>query len=430
MPDDLFGLNRLERIQRSGIRKIFTPHQPISVPKLFFGRQSEVARIIEAITTPGQHALLYGDRGVGKSSLANYAAANVLKHLAGGRHVEIRCDSSTTFGTVAVAMLQGLQVDTKGLIGGESSASVTSELGGEAGLSFAKAGGKRSETRTDTSKREHRVTPSAVGALLREKQALIVVDEFDALREEGDRAQVAELLKHLSDNGSRVTVLVVGVGGTSAELLTGHPSVQRCLKEVLLGRMSPEELRAIILGNAKAAKLEFAPEVTTEIVSMSAGYPHFTQLLGLKCAEEAVGEGRRSIGREHLAGALGTAVRDAEGHLRSSYEDATLSNNTKMFVHVVRAAADIEDTVFSAGVLRDRLSPRCGRRVEQNELNNHFQRLVGDDDSRILRRVAKGFYRFSDPRMKSYVRMCERAEIAKVAGAKEEGGGSSLGSGS
>ena len=143
---------------------------------------------------------------------------------------------------------------------------------------------------------------------------------------------------------------------------------------------------------------------------MSAGYPHFTHLLGLKCAEEAIGEGRRAVAREHLAAGFGAAVRDAEARLRTSYEEATRSYDTDMYVHVVRGAADIETLEFSAATLRAKVSARCGREVRQNELNNHFRRLVGEQEQRILHRVSQGIYRFSDPRMRSYVRMCERAE--------------------
>ncbi|MEO8629363.1 MAG: hypothetical protein ABI612_14865 [Betaproteobacteria bacterium] len=67
---DLFGLRRERRIIKSGVRNIFTPRQTIHSVSLFFGREALVRKLIEQIDTPGQHALLYGDRGVGKSSLA------------------------------------------------------------------------------------------------------------------------------------------------------------------------------------------------------------------------------------------------------------------------------------------------------------------------------------------------------------------------
>ena len=81
---DLFGIEREEKIKLSGARDIFTPHQPIHSLELFFGRANEVRALIEHLNTPGQHALLFGDRGVGKSSLANVASELLLSKLANG----------------------------------------------------------------------------------------------------------------------------------------------------------------------------------------------------------------------------------------------------------------------------------------------------------------------------------------------------------
>lgn len=80
---DMFGLARERKINASSVRKVFTPHEPIRDQQLFFGRQREVQSLIEQLNTPGQHALLFGDRGVGKSSLANVAADLILSVLTG-----------------------------------------------------------------------------------------------------------------------------------------------------------------------------------------------------------------------------------------------------------------------------------------------------------------------------------------------------------
>lgn len=55
----------------SGVREVFTPHNPVTKQEYLHGRESVVSRIIKATNTPGQHALLYGDRGIGKTSVAN-----------------------------------------------------------------------------------------------------------------------------------------------------------------------------------------------------------------------------------------------------------------------------------------------------------------------------------------------------------------------
>ena len=48
----------------------FRPHAPIDDSKLFAGRTQELAQIIDCINQIGRHGLLFGERGVGKTSLA------------------------------------------------------------------------------------------------------------------------------------------------------------------------------------------------------------------------------------------------------------------------------------------------------------------------------------------------------------------------
>jgi putative ribosome biogenesis GTPase RsgA len=55
---------------------VFTPHTPVNLVELFLGRTEEVQSIVAQINTPGQHSLLFGDRGVGKSSLVFLRGAN------------------------------------------------------------------------------------------------------------------------------------------------------------------------------------------------------------------------------------------------------------------------------------------------------------------------------------------------------------------
>lgn len=403
MADLRMGMKRQAKIERSGIRMIFTPHESISSISLFFGRQAEVHRIIDAILTPGQHPVLYGERGVGKSSLANVSSEVLFKELVGGRYIQCRCDSSSTFADIATSLLDGLGIDLENPAIAESR--TTSARGGIQIPGLAAGVGvnvERTETRRGGAVA---MTPSNISRAIQGHEGLLVIDEFDAVQSRRDREQVAELIKQLSDSHSKLKILVVGIGNSVADLFAGHPSVERHIKEVLLRRMSQDEIRNLVLENAKKAKLTFDASVTEEIVRLSSGYPHFAHLLGLKCAEIAVVEDRTVVTPEDLPPAMRAAVADAEETLRRAYADAVRSHNTEMYAEIVYAAASIDTIEFNAALLRRRVSERVARQVSQSELNNHFQRLVAADESKILQREAKGVYRFSDPRMKSYVRI-------------------------
>ena len=74
MPPDLQGLSF-----QTG--SIFTPGAPINEKDLFAGRSEQVEKIIDAVSQRGCHAILYGERGVGKTSLSNMLSAFLANRL-------------------------------------------------------------------------------------------------------------------------------------------------------------------------------------------------------------------------------------------------------------------------------------------------------------------------------------------------------------
>jgi hypothetical protein len=60
---------------------IFTPGAPINEKDLFAGRSEQVEKIIDAVSQRGCHAILYGERGVGKTSLSNMISASLANRL-------------------------------------------------------------------------------------------------------------------------------------------------------------------------------------------------------------------------------------------------------------------------------------------------------------------------------------------------------------
>src|ERR1700722_6546914 len=64
-------LNDIQKLQlQAQLGNIFRPGAPIEKYALFAGRTQQTERVIGAVLQPGQHAILYGERGVGKTSLA------------------------------------------------------------------------------------------------------------------------------------------------------------------------------------------------------------------------------------------------------------------------------------------------------------------------------------------------------------------------
>src|SRR5579859_1747540 len=81
------------------VGRVFTPSSPISTLELFSGRQQEIRRISDAINSVGKHAIIYGDRGVGKTSLATILKALFTEHPA-IRVGKANCEPKDTFASV------------------------------------------------------------------------------------------------------------------------------------------------------------------------------------------------------------------------------------------------------------------------------------------------------------------------------------------
>ena len=105
---ELEGSELLERMQLLG--RAFRPAAPVDRRDLFAGRAEQLAEVFAAAAQPAQHAVIYGERGVGKTSLATVAAetlrsSNVLSARA-------TCDTSDDFDSVWHKALDEVQMRT------------------------------------------------------------------------------------------------------------------------------------------------------------------------------------------------------------------------------------------------------------------------------------------------------------------------------
>src|SRR5580692_6075413 len=79
----------------------FTPSAPVNRLDLFSGRKAQLDRVLNVIFQRGQHAVIYGERGVGKTSLANIIS-DWLKSLEQHNYQVVRynCAATSTFDSI------------------------------------------------------------------------------------------------------------------------------------------------------------------------------------------------------------------------------------------------------------------------------------------------------------------------------------------
>src|SRR5688572_4817900 len=82
-----------KEIQFISLDQAFSPSSPISEKQFFSGRISEIDRVVDSINERGQHVIVHGERGVGKTSFANIIGTE----LSNVCSIKITCNRNDTF---------------------------------------------------------------------------------------------------------------------------------------------------------------------------------------------------------------------------------------------------------------------------------------------------------------------------------------------
>src|SRR3972149_11425885 len=82
------------------IRRAFSPGTPINIIDLFSGRKEQLRRVIDAVNQRGQHAIIFGERGVGKTSLSNILPLVLSDPKQNFLTTKINCDGSDDYSTL------------------------------------------------------------------------------------------------------------------------------------------------------------------------------------------------------------------------------------------------------------------------------------------------------------------------------------------
>lgn len=399
---DVFKSFKAEKEKNRKVDSYFTPSKPVSSPTNLRGRDEEIGKILGALTTPGMHCMIYGDRGIGKSSLA-------LSTLEGGKENEIlpsdifkyRCIKRTTFKDIiewpAVFIDQSYKANQ--IVS-------TQKYGARAKLLdiFSLEGSREEKI---TIEREE-LTANKAASLFQHLDTVLLIDEFDVVSDEV-KHEVAEFVKQLSDANSPFKVLIVGIGSDGEALIAGHQSVIRCMHEIKLPRVENKYLEEIITNGEDGLEIKFVNSVKNKIIEISSGFPYFTHLLCKECAEEALRKDVDSINDNVFKAALIQAVKNTEGQLKRSYDIATTSSRTDMYPKILLSAAKFNNEQFTVKQWIEQISIDHSIDLTNGSMNNYTGKLTKPARGNVLTLVRRGAYKITDPRMPSYILMCHQA---------------------
>ncbi len=372
----------------------FTPSTPINSQELFAGRRDQIVQIIDVINQLGQHAILYGERGVGKSSLANVLASylGIQKVLS----TRVNCEAGDTFDSVWRKVIEQI--------------GLTQQQPGAGFVPSSKVNVIHATQLLGDVATPHSVRNCLI-SLSNQFVPVFAIDEFDRLDEKARRA-FADLIKTLSDHSVRATILLVGVADSVDQLIAEHQSIQRALAQVRMPRMDNREVETLLDNGVAKLGMKLHTDARRRIVRLTQGLPHYAHLLALHAVRAAIDNNTLEVSTDMVEIALERALKTAQQSVLNAYETAVRSaRKDNLFGKVLLACAMAETNElgeFAAQDIRDHLSQITGKRYEIPQFAQHLKEFTEAKRGPVLKKsgVPRLYrYRFIDSLLQPYVIM-------------------------
>lgn len=372
--------------------KVFSPSAPIDARSLFAGRREQMMQAVDAVNQKGQHAIIFGDRGVGKTSLANVLSV-FLPITEKVTSIRVNCDTGDTFDSVWRKIFGQAQSNENVVVGGFTGESQTARL------DIVEDFVTPEIVRRQLLKLSQRATP------------LIIIDEFDRI---GDsyRAIFADTIKTLSDHAVPATVILVGVADSVDQLIAEHESIQRALVQVKMPRMLRDEIKEVVNNGLQTLGMTIEPDALNRVVILSQGIPHYAHLIGLHATRAALNNQSLTVTAEVLDTATRKAIQGAQQSIRSAVHKATMSpRKDNLFFEVLLSCAlakSDEMGTFAAQDVRGPMQAVTGKPYNIPSFAQHLNEFSEAKRGNILKKIGasrKFRYRFSNPLMQPFVIM-------------------------
>lgn len=252
-------------LRRDSIYSAFNTAMPVTDRHGLAGRNSELEKLVEAIVVQRKHAVVFGTRGSGKTSLAR------------------------VFGDLA---------DEAGCVALYASASGESDFDALfrpflPELPMSKAGRDRLNAMLG-----QRLDVARLAALLVEEvreRSILIIDEYDRVQSDTAKQDVATLLKLLTDIHSPVQVALVGIASDIDGLISAHPSLRRHLVPQRVSPINRAQMERLLESCATNARLVIDADAMEALSGAAMGSPYHGRLFGMHAALVTEAAGRERI---------------------------------------------------------------------------------------------------------------------------------------
>ena len=375
----------------------FRPGTAINTKTLFSGRFKELRSVTAAAMQPGQHAIIFGERGVGKTSLGKVFSEAMRAYgyltLQTGT---INCDGRDTFASIWHKAFREIAM----------AVAARSDAG------FAAASTQR--TFTLDSMLNENVSPDDVRFALSRlnTNVLIALDEVDKVKDvKQTTALLADTIKTLADHAPNVTLILIGISDTVEGLIAEHKSVERSLVQVQMPRMQVNELKEILTRGYSASGMGILDDAGDWIVDISQGLPHFTHILGLYAGQRALERRSLMVNNDDISHAIVMSVENSFS-LLSAYDKAVASpqRNNRYASVLLGCALSRRDELgwFRAAAVVEPLGRIEKRQAKVTDFVRHLQEFCDPERGPILEHKGEARarrYRFVDPMMDPFTQL-------------------------
>lgn len=312
--------DRLSR-RRLALRDALGASQPVVMREAFAGRHDPMGRLITAIEEQRVHVVIYGERGIGKTSLAHVFAETARE--ARYHVIYASCGTAANFSDMFRSILARIpRIFHTSVLPNSAEA--------EAGDNFdimLPDGEYGARELAD-------VLSGVVGT-----RVLVILDEYDRVVDVNFRRDVAELIKNLSDRAARVQLIITGVALNLDELIGYAPSIRRNITGLPMTPMTKAEMRELLRMGERAADIVFGDDAVDTIGQMAGGSPYLVRLLGHQAGLITLDARRDRVSEADARKAVELVIREWQASLPRRVQSNLSREEAKTHWQLLVAAA-------------------------------------------------------------------------------------------
>lgn len=392
-----------EALVAKAIERHFSASNPVSDHELLQGRQDILREIERAFVTRGRHIFIYGERGIGKTSVARSASTFHQPAQLGLKTVQ--CESAVSpYDVMRDIASQLLQPTSARKVTQRTRVSVP-------GLSHEQTIELERGTIPKFCSINEAVAAARILTQRYSDPPVIIVDEYHKLADAEARQKLAEYFRAISDQEVPLRFIICGVAETLDKLVSDDASLGRFLKPIALDPIDFGARQAILKRAAEEIGLTIDDETLWRTAIISDGYPYYVKLIGeyLFWGVFDDQENPSSTRPVHFEEAILGAAKNAEANLKAPYELAT-RKYTDDYEEVLWAFADTSDLERRYRDAYDdsycRITDERGRKaITDKTFYTRVRSLCDESHGGMLSAVSGGRYRFTHSRYRGYVRL-------------------------